>query len=134
MLYQCLETMLTSKSKVEPDLYMSANGHVGTYTVSPSAPVQELEACGQDFSTKMPEFVCDNEVNVDFVQGYTVPMLSDQCAMAMGAEACPENRSSAAYTSHPTATVSIDMNGCIMNGNMRVPPEGMEATCTIVPQ
>ena len=135
--------MLTSKTKVEPDLYTSANGHVGAMhsltdlspTTTKSGQVVQ-QSIQQDFQTKMTglgDYVCA-ETDVDFVQGYAVPMhVSDHCAIpvAISPDSCVENRGAAAY---PTATVSIDMNGCITNGSMRVTPEGMEATCTIVPQ
>ncbi|XP_033215226.1 tyrosine-protein phosphatase 99A isoform X4 [Belonocnema kinseyi] len=152
LLYQCLESMLSSKSRVEPDLYTMSNGHVAAMNDASEintviAPPQHIPL---DYPVKLPvirEYVPVDQ-NGEYIPDYSIPMhvnhanergcpANDTCLMRgdhMISESASMQLCNANFTSHPGAPITIDVNGCVTNGNMRVPPEGMEATCMMAPQ
>lgn len=151
MIYQCLEAVLSSKSRVEPDLYIMANGHVNCSINDTNEAVQRA---GMDYSTKIgtirdyasmtaasdeeyvhQDYAMSNRMNnINNERGCTT---IDGCAdyddhiMNDGATIPLRNHN---YSNHTGEQITIDANGYITNGSMRIPPEGMEATCGIVPQ
>ncbi|XP_043278887.1 tyrosine-protein phosphatase 99A isoform X3 [Venturia canescens] len=151
LIYQCLEAVLSSKSRVEPDLYIMANGHVNCSINDTNEAVQRG---GMDYSTKIgtirdyasltagsdqeyvhPDYAMSNRMNnINAERGCTT---IDGCAdydddiMNDGATIPLRNPN---YSNHTGEQITIDANGYITNGSMRIPPEGMEATCGMVPQ
>lgn len=148
-MYQCLEAVLSSKSRVEPDLYIMANGHVNC--VNDTNEMSSMQQhVSMDYPVKTPtirEYTSGDPVT-EYMQEYTMPSrlnhmnergctTIDGCAdydehMMTDSAAIPLRNQN--YANHSGGTIPIDTNGYITNGSMRIPPEGMEATCAIAPQ
>ncbi|KAG7198497.1 hypothetical protein KM043_005870 [Ampulex compressa] len=146
LLYQCLESMLTSKGRGEPDLYAMANGHVSSMTdpneiVSASSMPLEQPTVIHEYATV--------EVSPEFLSDYAIPIRVDHSiepASSRSSESCLSAHASGeknvvvtqravSYHNHPPGvSMTIDVNGYITNGSMRVPPDGMETSCKMLPQ
>ncbi|XP_076175858.1 putative receptor-type tyrosine-protein phosphatase mosPTP-1 isoform X6 [Ptiloglossa arizonensis] len=149
LLYQCLEAMLTSKGHDEPDLYSMANGHVSTITDQADVPTSSMKHMQMDYSPKMIREYATVEVNS--VSEYSIPIRVDHSmepCSSRSSESCLSTHAgieheknivmthrSVSYHNHPSSvSVIVDANGYVTNGNMRVPPEGMETSCKMLPQ
>lgn len=154
LVYRCLESVLTSKTRVEPDLYIMANGHVNctndtaNITAIPSTvqhipvnfPIKNVSSVHEYSGVQIPvEYATDysnpNHINDINERGYQT---IDGCAEFGDHHLLSDNaglplRNPNNYVNHPSG-VPVDTNGYITNGNMRIPPEGMESTVAIVPQ
>lgn len=148
MIFKCLESALTSKIKVESDLYIMANGHINcanepTNTtmiqppqqMPPAYAMKNMTVCEYSGVEIPLEYATDygNPNHVNLITERGCPTI-DGCAefgdhhVITDATGVPTRNSG--YVTHS----NVDGNGYITNGNMRIPPEGMEATCAIVPQ
>ncbi|XP_043479627.1 tyrosine-protein phosphatase 99A isoform X2 [Leptopilina heterotoma] len=148
LLYQCLESMLTSEPRVEPDLYTMANGHVTgvNETNDISSLVIDPKFIPRKFQVYRKHVPVDQ--NGEYIPDYSIPIhlshtndhgcpTNDACLVQSDhvlTESASMQLCNANFTSHPGAPITIDVNGCVTNGNMRVPPEGMEAQCMMAPQ
>ncbi|XP_023290155.1 tyrosine-protein phosphatase 99A [Orussus abietinus] len=154
LIYHCLESVLSSKTQVEPDLYAMPNGHVGSLNrptdpslMTSSTTIQHLPV---DYTVKTAPREYTVEVTSEYPAEYSIPVhlshsndrggLANANRVGRSDHVIPGNAGvplcTANYGNHPVvgAHVAIDANGYITNGNMRVPPEGMEATCAKAPQ
>ncbi|XP_057323850.1 tyrosine-protein phosphatase 99A-like isoform X1 [Microplitis mediator] len=168
LVYKCLESVLTSKTRVEPDLYTMTNGHVNcinpndgnnfkTTTIVPTVgeqhivgqlPVKNVVGIHEYASVEMPvEYATDyvnNQNHLSHINNERGCPTIDGCADYGDHHILTDNAGlpvrNQNYVNHPgvvggvAAGVPIDPNGYITNGNMRIPPEGMESTCAIIPQ
>lgn len=168
LVYKCLESVLTSKTRVEPDLYTMTNGHVNcinpndgnnfkTTTIVPTVgeqhivgqlPVKNVVGIHEYASVEMPvEYATDyvnNQNHLSHINSERGCPTIDGCADYGDHHILTDNAGlpvrNQNYVNHPgvvggvAAGVPIDPNGYITNGNMRIPPEGMESTCAIIPQ
>ncbi|XP_043500700.1 tyrosine-protein phosphatase 99A isoform X2 [Polistes fuscatus] len=162
LLYQCLETMLSSKVRGEPDLYAMANGHVATMSSNDPNEIRSassMQHMAMDYPMKSaPPMIREYatvEVSTEYLSDYTIPIRVDHpiesSSSNRGSETCLAAHGSndhgiseknivvsqrnVSYHNHPPGvSVTVDANGYITNGSMRVPPEGMEASCKILPQ
>ncbi|KAK0168443.1 hypothetical protein PV327_002243 [Microctonus hyperodae] len=153
LVYRCLESVLTSKTRVEPDLYTMANGHINctndptNITVIPQVqhipvnfPIKTVGGVHEYPGGQIPvEYATDystaNHITDINERGYQA---IDGCAEFVDHHLLTDNtgislRNPNNYVNHP-GVVPVDTNGYITNGNMRIPPEGMESTVGIVPQ
>lgn len=140
--------MLTSKIRAEPDIYIMANGHVNCSNDSNNlmTTIPQVQHIPANFPIKN---VGGHEyVSVEMPMDYSNPPnhlshLTDRgCPTIDGCNEFTDHHiltDSAGlplrnpnYVNHPG--VPVDTNGYITNGNMRIPPEGMESTCAIAPQ
>ena len=122
-MYYFLESMLSSKSRKELDFYDMSNGHVTSMNeennvTAVNAPVQQVPV---DYPMKLPVIreyvtVCQSEDHHLIMENPLMQIHSTH------------------FTSHPRAPVTIDVNGCVTNGNMQMPPERKEATYMIASQ
>lgn len=155
--------MLSTKVRNEPDLYAMANGHVTTMNdaneIRSTSSMQHSVQPMPDYSTaKSPtSILCEYatvEVSPEYMSDYPMPMRVDgpiESSSNLGSNTClaghgsgstdhPEKnivvtQRNVSYHNHPPGvSVTVDANGFITNGNMRVPPEGMEASCKMLPQ
>lgn len=150
LLYQSLEAMLSSKGHEEPDLYFMANGHVSTMTDSAEGPTSSMQHMQMDYSPK-PMIREYATVEVNSMSEYSIPMRVDHSmepCSSRSSESCLSTHAAneheknivmtnrnVSYHNHPgSVSVIVDANGYVTNGNMRVPPEGMETTCKMLPQ
>ncbi|XP_014607845.1 PREDICTED: tyrosine-protein phosphatase 99A isoform X5 [Polistes canadensis] len=162
LLYQCLESMLSSKVRGEPDLYAMANGHVATMSSNDPNEIRSassMQHMAMDYPMKSaPPMIREYatvEVSTEYLSDYTIPIRVDHpiesSSSNRGSETCLAAHGSndhgiseknivvsqrnVSYHNHPPGvSVTVDANGYITNGSMRVPPEGMEASCKILPQ
>ena len=126
-----------------------ANGHVNCVNDSNDMQQQQHNVT-MDYPVKTPSIreYTTGDVGTEYIQEYSIPNCMnhmndrgcttiDGCAdydehmMTDGATIPLRNPN---YTNHSGGTIPIDTNGYITNGSMRIPPEGMEATCAIAPQ
>ncbi|XP_034948533.1 tyrosine-protein phosphatase 99A isoform X2 [Chelonus insularis] len=151
LIYKCLESVLTSKVRVEPDLYIMTNGHVNCSSdsnnmITPVPPVEHISTNYPMKNVGIHEYTAV-EMPMEYATDYANPNhlshINDRgCSTIDGCTEFSDHHiltDSAGlplrnpnYINHPG--VAIDPNGYITNGNMRIPPEGMESTCTIIPQ
>lgn len=142
--------MLTSEPRVEPDLYTMANGHMTTVneTNDISSLVIDPKFIPRKFQVYRKHVPVDQ--NGEYIPDYSIPIhishttndgvcpTNDACLVQSDhvlTESASMQLCNANFTSHPGAPITIDVNGCVTtNGNMRVPPEGMEAQCMMAPQ
>ncbi|XP_076236366.1 putative receptor-type tyrosine-protein phosphatase mosPTP-1 isoform X2 [Calliopsis andreniformis] len=150
LLYQTLEAMLSSKAHEEPDLYSMANGHVSTMTNSVEVPTSSMQHMQMDYSQK-PMIREYATVKVNSMNEYSIPICVDHSmepCSSRSSESCLSihatneheknivmTHQTVSYHNHPgSVSVIVDANGYVTNGSMRVPPEGMETSCKILPQ
>ncbi|KAK0083318.1 hypothetical protein PV326_006773, partial [Microctonus aethiopoides] len=147
LVYRCLESVLTSKTRVEPDLYTMANGHINcindTTNITAILPIQHIPvnfpiktvggvheyAGGQIPVEYATDYSTANHISDINERGYQT---IDGCAEFVDHHLLTDNtgislRNPNNYVNHP-GVVPVDTNGYITNGNMRIPPEGMEST------
>ncbi|XP_078047953.1 putative receptor-type tyrosine-protein phosphatase mosPTP-1 isoform X2 [Augochlora pura] len=151
LLYQCLEATLSSKGHDEPDLYSMANGHVSTMTDPTDVPTLSMQHMQIDYSPKPTMIREYATVEVNTMADYTVPIRvehSMEPCSSRSSESCLSTHAgneheksivmthrNVSYHNHPgSVSVIVDANGYVTNGSMRVPPEGMEASCKMLPQ
>lgn len=157
LLYQCLESMLSTKSRAEPDLYAMANGHVATLNdpneIRSASSIQHMPI---DYPSKS-SVICEYatvEVGSEYLPDYTISIRVDhpiESSSSRGSETClsshgsndhvvPEksmvvSQRNISYHNHPPGvSVMVDANGYITNGSMRVPTDSMEPSCKMMPQ
>ncbi|KAI4504305.1 hypothetical protein M0802_000776 [Mischocyttarus mexicanus] len=163
LLYQCLESMLSSKIRGEPDLYSMANGRM-LASMCCNDPneirsASSMQHMAMDYpmkpSTSMIREYTTVEVSTEYLSDYTIPIRVDHPIESSSSNRGSEtylaahgsndhgiseknivvSQRNVSYHSHPPGvSVTVDANGYITNGSMRVPPEGMEASCKILPQ
>lgn len=154
--------MLSSKVRGEPDLYAMANGHVATMSSNDPNEIRSassMQHMAMDYPVKSaPPMIREYatvEVSTEYLSDYTIPIRVDHpiesSSSNRGSETCLAAHGSndhgiseknivvsqrnVSYHNHPPGvSVTVDANGYITNGSMRVPPEGMEASCKILPQ
>lgn len=151
MLYQCLETMLSSKSHDEPDLYSMANGHVSTITDPADEATSSMQHMQMDYSPK-PSMIREYAtVEVNSMSDYSISIRVDhpmEPCSSRSSESCMFTHAgneheknivmthrNVSYHNHPgSVSVIVDANGYVTNGSMRMRPEGMESSCKMLPQ
>ncbi|XP_050457004.1 tyrosine-protein phosphatase 99A isoform X3 [Cataglyphis hispanica] len=161
LLYQCLESMLSTKSRAEPDLYAMANGHVASLNdpneIRSASSIQHMPIDYPSKSSVIREYATV-EVSSEYLSDYTIPIRVDhpiESSSSRGSEPClsshggsndhvvsPSEKSmvvsqrNISYHNHPQSGVSVmvDANGYITNGSMRVPSDNMEPSCKMMPQ
>ncbi|XP_063995105.1 tyrosine-protein phosphatase 99A-like isoform X2 [Diachasmimorpha longicaudata] len=146
-IYRSVESLLTSKVKVDPDVYIMTNGHINCSNGSNSpTAVQAPQQIPAPYTMKNIS-ICEyagGDVPMEYATDYANPthanLISDLGCPTI--DSCAEfndhhmitDANSVPLSSQSYVTLSnIDGNGYITNGNMRIPPEGMEATA-ITPQ
>ncbi|XP_071863739.1 putative receptor-type tyrosine-protein phosphatase mosPTP-1 isoform X3 [Bombus fervidus] len=151
LLYQCLETMLSSKTHDEPDLYSMANGHVSTITDPTDVPTSSMQHMQMDYSPKPTMIREYATVEVNSMSDYSIPIRvdhsiepcssrsSESCMFAHTGNEHEKNivmtHRNVSYHNHPgSVSVIVDANGYVTNGSMRMRPEGMESSCKMLPQ
>lgn len=151
LLYQCLETMLSSKAHDEPDLYSMANGHVSTITDPADVATSSMQHMQMDYSPKSTMIREYATVEVNSMSDYSIPIRvdhsmepcssrsSDSCMFAHTGNEHEKNivmtHRNVSYHNHPgSVSVIVDANGYVTNGSMRMRPEGMESSCKMLPQ
>ncbi|XP_034171587.1 putative receptor-type tyrosine-protein phosphatase mosPTP-1 isoform X2 [Osmia lignaria lignaria] len=144
LLYQCLETTLSSKGHDEPDLYSMANGHVSTITDPTDVPTSSMQHMQVDYSPKPTMIREYATVEVNSMSDYSIPIRVDHTmepCSSRSSESCLFSHAgneheknivmthrNVSYHNHPgSVSVIVDANGYVTNGNMRVPPEGPSA-------
>lgn len=157
LLYQCLESMLSPKTQAEPDLYMTANGHVTTMSdgtdhhhhVAHNQMIREASmhhVGGLDFPSKtggmceytsieMTEYPQEHQFVGNNVSNERISNHVNEHGVNPAGTRVMSGNSTAGnpVRNSNLSQVSIDLNGYVSNGNTRIPPEGMESTCVIVP-
>lgn len=152
-IYRCIESFLTTKARVEPDLYVMTNGHVNNCTnddnIITNIPTsiqqqQQQQQIPVNYQIKNSN-ICDynnDEIPTEYATDYANPnnhqnhIIDRGCAefgdhhIIVDAAGVPIRNTN--FVNH--TNVPVDTNGYLTNGNMRVPPEGMEATCAMIPQ
>ncbi|KOX73573.1 Tyrosine-protein phosphatase 99A [Melipona quadrifasciata] len=151
LLYQCLETTLSSKTHDEPDLYSMANGHVSTITDPTDVPTSSMQHMQMDYSPKPTMIREYATVEVNSMSDYSIPIRVDHSmepCSSRSSESCMFSHAgneheknivmthrNVSYHNHPgSVSVIVDANGYVTNGSMRMRPEGMESTCKMLPQ
>lgn len=151
LLYQCLETMLSSKAHDEPDLYSMANGHVSTITDPADVATSSMQHMQMDYSPKSTMIREYATVEVNSMSDYSIPIRvdhsmepcssrsSDSCMFTHTGNEHEKNivmtHRNVSYHNHPgSVSVIVDANGYVTNGSMRMRPEGMESSCKMLPQ
>lgn len=157
MLYQCLETMLSTEGYVEPDLYAMTNGHIATLNdpneIRSASSIQHIPIDYPSKSSAIREYATV-EVSSEYLSDYTIPIRVDhpiKLSSSHGSETCLSSHGSndhvasdkmvvsqrnISYHNHPPGvSVMVDANGYITNGSMRVPSDNsMEPSCKMMPQ
>lgn len=150
LLYQSVEAMLSSKGQDEPDLYSMANGHVSTMSDTAEVPTSSMQHMQIDYSPKpmVREYAT---VEVNSMSDYSIPIRVDHSmepCSSRSSDSCLSTHAgneqeksivmthrNVSYHNHPASvSVIVDANGYVTNGSMRVPPEGMETSCKMLPQ
>ncbi|XP_015118557.1 tyrosine-protein phosphatase 99A-like isoform X2 [Diachasma alloeum] len=141
-IYRSLEKLLTSKVKVAPDGYIMTNGHVNCSNGSNSSTTvqspQQIQAAYTMKNISVCEYAGGNapmEYATDYANPNHINLINDLgCPPIDGCADFSDHHiitdiNSISFTSQSYVTDSeIDGDGYITNGNMRIPPEGMEAT------
>ncbi|XP_048512163.1 tyrosine-protein phosphatase 99A-like isoform X2 [Athalia rosae] len=154
LLYQCLESMLSPKASAEPDLYMTANGHVTA--INEGVDHHQIQILSRDPSTqhigvadfplKTPireytniemteypqEYSTCNNVNSNHINNEhpsITPVVRNERLISSNNSIVNNQQ----LRNSNLSQVSLDLNGYVSNGSTRIPPEGMESTCVIVP-
>ncbi|XP_046481648.1 tyrosine-protein phosphatase 99A isoform X1 [Neodiprion pinetum] len=153
LLYQCLESMLSPKTQAEPDLYMTANGHVTSMSEGNEAHLHHhhhhhqtsrensMQHIPSEFSAKTPirEYTTSIEMT-EYPPEYVANSVNERISNHVNEHGALTGsvRNSTAAGANPLRNSNIsqgsaELNGYVSNGSTRVPPEGMESTCVIVP-
>ncbi|XP_015601110.1 tyrosine-protein phosphatase 99A isoform X3 [Cephus cinctus] len=145
LVYQCLESLLSPKTRTEPDLYSMTNGHVNTMNETNS--IQTTEQVPMDFAIKSPGMreYATVELGTDYEPDYSMTVHLDRTGATTTGNRITRTEHmlpsggvnpirNTGYPIHAGSHVTIDTNGYVTNGNMRIPPEGKEATYAIAPQ
>lgn len=133
---------------MDHDSYLTANGHINfsrdsTNPIAIQSPqqipaaytVKNISVCEYAGSDVPMEYATDyaNPNHVNLINEHDCSTIDGCTDFGDHLIRTDANNISLRSQSYVTNSV-IDGNGYITNGNMRIPPEGMEATCTIAPQ
>lgn len=153
---------MSTKGRAEPDLYAMANGHVGAMNdpneIRSASSIQHMPIDYPSKSSVIREYATV-EVSSEYLSDYAIPIRVDhpiESSSSRGSESClasshggsndhvvppPEkgmvvSQRNISYHNHPPSGVSVmvDANGYITNGSMRVPADGLEPSCKMMPQ
>jgi len=130
LLYQCLESMLSTKGRAEPDLYAMANGHVATLNdpneIRPASSIQQMSQI--DYPSKSvirPSSVIREyatvEVSSEYLSDYTIPIRVDhpiESSSSRGSEPCLSSHGSNDHVVPPEKSMMMSQR----NINYHNPP------------
>ncbi|XP_011312155.1 tyrosine-protein phosphatase 99A isoform X2 [Fopius arisanus] len=151
LIYRSVESLLTSEVKVDPDVYIITNGHINcsndsnnsTTTESPQQilaayTMQNISVCefiGSDVTVDLDtDYGSANRVNSINELDRSVHDGQPNCVAFGNHHIISDSNGVLLRDQNYVVHSGIDDNGYITNGNMRISPEGMEASSTIRPQ